>query len=210
MRFERKYRIEGKSIAMVKQLLRFHPAGFRTLYPDRQINNIYFDTGDMTTFTQNVYGINERKKYRLRWYGEDLQEILNSQFEIKIKHNELGEKETHDFPDSRLKDLSRITRHASRILTPALPLRPVLLNSYNRSYFGSMDGKFRLTIDVDLRYHSLLVSPAFRKYLIRDDAIIVEVKYDETVDQEVEFITQHMPFRQGKHSKYVNGVFMTN
>jgi hypothetical protein len=210
MRFERKYRIEGKTVAVVKQMLRFHPAGFSTLYPDRQVNNIYFDTETLDTYRQNVYGVNERKKFRVRWYGENPREIRKPQFEIKIKHNELGDKEVYPIDIFSLDDLKPVTHLVSRIPRPALPLKPVLLNSYHRSYFISADKQFRVTIDHELRYHSLLNGPRFRSYQIKDDAIIVEIKYDERIDDRVNFLTQRMPFRQEKHSKYVNGVTLTN
>ena len=210
MRFERKYRIEQKTVEVVKQMLRFHPAGFTTLFPDRQVNNIYFDTETLDTYRQNVYGVNERKKFRVRWYGENPLEIANPQFEIKIKHNELGTKEVYPIEAFTLDNLGPLTRKVSRIPQPSIPLKPVLLNSYIRSYYISADKQFRVTIDHQLRYHSLLNGPKFRTYQIYDDAIIVEIKYEEDIDDRVNFLTQRMPFRQEKHSKYVNGVMMTN
>lgn len=209
MRFERKYRIDDKSVAAVKQLMRFHPASFRELYPDRQVNNIYFDTPTLSTFHQNVNGNNERKKFRVRWYGEDVRAIESPTFEIKIKHNELGSKETMPVLPFSLDHLQPITQQVNRISSQSLALQPVLLNSYYRSYLISNDGKYRLTLDHQMTYHSLLNAPRFRKYYIHDDAVILEVKYEEADDNQVNFITQNMPFRQGKHSKYVNGVQMT-
>ena len=210
MRYERKYRIERKPVSVVKQMLRFHPAGFSTLYPDRQVNNIYFDTEGLDTYRQNVYGVNERKKFRVRWYGENPLEVANPQFEIKIKHNELGAKEVCPIEVFDWDDLAALTHKISRIPQPSLPLKPVLLNSYKRSYLISADKQFRVTVDWNLQYHSLLNGPRFRSYQIHDDAIIVEIKYDENIDDRVNFLTQRMPFRQEKHSKYVNGVTMTN
>lgn len=208
MRFERKYRIEGKPAATVKQLLRYHPASFRELYPDRQVNNVYFDTPALETFHQNVYGKNERKKFRVRWYGERVDAADQARFEIKIKHNELGEKESFSVEGFALPGLDALTKHVNELSAPML-LRPVLLNAYLRSYLISKDGRFRVTIDREMRYHSLLASYGFRQYQIADDAVIVEVKYEEEDDEWAPFITQHMPFRQAKHSKYVQGVQMT-
>ena len=44
MRYERKYKIEGVSLGIILQSIAMHPAGLSKIYPDRQINNIYFDT----------------------------------------------------------------------------------------------------------------------------------------------------------------------
>ena len=73
-------------------MIRLHPASFRTLYPPRQVNNIYFDTRDLLGFRQNIAGQNERRKYRVRWYGEEVKAVSKPRFEIKRKHNELGDK----------------------------------------------------------------------------------------------------------------------
>lgn len=209
MRFERKYRIVGKSLAVVNQLMRLHPAGFRPLYPDRQVNNIYFDTPEFTTYHQNVYGINQRRKYRVRWYGDTPFEIQKPRFEIKIKHNELGDKVVHPIDDFSLDSLKPLSRAVIQWVPEMHTLQPVLLNSYTRSYFISQNKQFRLTVDHTLCYHSLWSIPHFRRYQIRDEAIILEIKYDEGIDDLVPFITQHMPFRQSRHSKYVNGIYLT-
>ena len=209
MRFERKYRIEGKPEATVRQLLRFHPASFRPLFPDRQVNNVYFDTPDLQSFHQNVAGKNERKKYRVRWYGENLQYIQQAKLEIKSKHNELGEKESFPFEAVQLKDLRTLSHQVHQLLGPSVHLHPILLNSYLRSYWISRDKRFRITIDHEMRYHSLVTTPRFRSYQIGDLAVVVEVKYEEADDAFATFITQHMPFRQAKHSKYVQGVQLT-
>lgn len=210
MRFERKYRIVGKTPEVVWQMVKLHPAGFRELHPSRQINNIYFDTPALASLNQNLYGIGQRKKFRLRWYGEDPTKIRDAKLEIKIKHNELGRKELFEFPDAELADLKTITAKANKLLYPQAQLQPVLLSSYRRDYYRSGDQKFRLTVDYEMKYHSLLMSPRFSGYRVGDPVIVVELKYDEAEDGLVEFITQHIPFRQEKHSKYVSGVFMTN
>jgi SPX domain protein involved in polyphosphate accumulation len=211
MRFERKYRVEGRSLTSVEQLLRFHPASFRELHAPRQINNIYFDTRDLATFHQNIAGQNERKKFRVRWYGETSGPIRKPSFEIKIKHNELGRKETTKLKKFALNDLSGLTRKVNELLPhPQAVVEPTLLNAYQRSYWQSMDGKFRVTIDHAMRYHSLLMGQGFQRFLHQDPAIIIEVKYQQAADDWVNFVTQHMPFRQAKHSKYVQGVIMTS
>ena len=82
MRYERKYRIEHAHPQVVQVVIRQHPAGFRPLFPPRQINNLYFDTPDFAAFQDNVTGTPQRLKYRLRWYREilgkglDLQPVL--------------------------------------------------------------------------------------------------------------------------------------
>jgi SPX domain protein involved in polyphosphate accumulation len=210
MRFERKYRIEDLTLTEVRQLFLMHPVSFRTLHPDRQINNIYFDTPDLLTYRQNMAGVGYRKKYRVRWYGADPKQVRKPKFEIKIKQNELGKKETHKLEEFSLVNLTEVTREVNRLNPDGNLLKPVLLNSYERLYLISSDGKFRVTIDHRMHYHSMLHHPHFTRYYHGDPAIIVEVKYKADTDDLLNQITQYLPFRQTKHSKYITGVELTN
>jgi len=94
----------------------------------------------------------------------------------------------------------------NNIIDPLNNVRPVLLNSYQRSYFGTFDGKFRITIDWNLNYLSLLNGNSFRKYQHKENGVVVELKYDESLDNATDRIMQYLPFRQTKSSKYVNGI----
>ncbi|RMG58548.1 MAG: polyphosphate polymerase domain-containing protein [Bacteroidetes bacterium] len=210
MRYERKFRIETEALTAVGEIIRQHPAAFRPLHQTRQIHNIYFDTPDLATFQQNVNGQNERRKFRVRWYATDPHLVpAQVRFEIKRKHNEWGEKVVHDRPGFELTDLRPLTRAWQELYPEAGPLLPTLLNSYQRAYFRSHCGRFRLTVDWDLRYHGLRGHPRFDRYHLQDPAVILEVKYDSEEDGGIDFVTQHLPFRQTKHSKYVQGVQMT-
>lgn len=210
MRFERKYRIENLTLSEVKQILHLHPVSFRKLHPDRQINNIYFDSPGLLTYHQNLSGVGYRKKYRIRWYGEDPKIVRKPKFEIKIKKNELGEKETFKVGKFSLDRLEPITKEINRLNPDGAMLMPVLLNSYARAYLISSDGRFRATIDHHMYYHSLINRAPFSRYYFGDPAIILEIKYKADTDALLSQVTQHLPFRQSKHSKYVTGVEMTN
>ena len=88
-------------------------------------------------------------------------------------------------------------------------LFPTLLNSYDRSYWGTFDKKIRITIDSNMRFHSLLHTPRFTTYRQRDQAVIMEIKYDQDQEQHIHRITELFPFRLSKNSKYVNGLMLT-
>lgn len=206
MRFEKKYRIESEEVALVKQRLRLHPAGLRKIYPDRQVNNIYFDTPDLITYRQNVAGINQRKKFRLRWYGEELEQIQQSIFEIKIKDNELGRKESQYVGDVELTDIQCIIKKINALSSRVVSLRPVIFNQYQRSYYGTADAQFRITVDWNLRYAGLHSSGQLLRLMPPEQAVVVEVKYDEHLDNAAERIFKYLPYRQTKNSKYVTGV----
>ena len=181
------------------------PWGFNPLYPDRQINNIYFDTPSLDTFHENAAGTGMRRKFRLRWYGAESWQESACTFEIKERYLERGNKTSHkvDLKGSLLKVRE----------LPGVPatLQPVLVNSYTRSYFGTARGTFRLTIDRQLRFGGLLFhhpqdwGTGSQKWT-EDPAITVELKYDSAFDDQVDPILQNLPFRLQKNSKYVQGV----
>ncbi|MEL6863298.1 MAG: polyphosphate polymerase domain-containing protein [Bacteroidota bacterium] len=208
MRYERKYKVEEISKSLVEEVIRLHPASFRKIYPDRQINNIYFDTPGLTAYKENVMGIASRKKYRVRWYGDDPHQVQSPKLEIKIKSNQLGYKESMNVAPFELNQL-RPLKEQIRRLFPHMVLHPVLLNAYRRSYYGTSDGRYRITIDEHLRYCSLLKTLQFTYFSIEDPSIVTELKYDAHLDNDVDAIMQHLPFRQTKSSKYVSGVDLT-
>jgi len=206
LRYEKKYKIDQLSRAYVLQALRMHPAGFRQLYPDRTINNIYFDTPNLTTYHQNVAGIADRKKFRVRWYGEDITQIEAPQFEIKFKQAELGGKYIQKVGLFQLNDLVQLSEEVNQYSQTNAVLKPVLINSYRRAYYATSNQKFRITIDTHLRYCPLLKGKHFNETYYSENGVVVELKYAFEDDNSVDFINQFLPFRQTKKSKYVTGM----
>jgi len=204
MRHEKKYRISDARPMEVKQVLVAHPASFRTAFPDRYINSIYFDSSDLSSFQQNQDGLSERLKYRIRWYGEDMIKATNPQLEIKIRNNEFGKKEFVALPDFDLQNVSDIEAIANKYIP--VELMPKVITRYKRSYYISQNQLLRATVDNSVQYFG------FDGYLYKstpslDPAIILEMKCKK---EEVSFLSeacQHIPFRVQKNSKYVNGVF---
>ena len=209
MRYERKYKIERLSLPLVHQSIRLHPASFRKIFPDRQVNNIYFDTSDFRTYKDNVMGIAQRRKFRIRWYGENMDTVLEPRFEIKIKNNQLGDKTVEQLESFDLTNLDFITKQIQPLANTFNPLKPTLLNSYHRSYYGTPDKKFRITIDSKMRYFSLINNKKLNTYQLEDEEIVMELKYEEALDSNTDRITQHLPYRLSKSSKYVTGMGLT-
>ena len=57
---------------------------FSKVYPDRTISSIYLDTLNFDFVKDNINGISERKKIRVRWYNDDINIIY---LEEKNKRN---------------------------------------------------------------------------------------------------------------------------
>jgi hypothetical protein len=208
MRYERKYRIEGLALPLIMQSLRLHPASLRPIFSERQVNNIYFDTPGMITYKDNVAGQAQRRKYRVRWYGDKVRKIEAPNLEVKIRDMELGTKNTFPVESFHLSNLRKLTKAVNKICPEAGGmLAPVLLNSYRRVYFATADNNFRLTIDYDLRYTPLLNNTyLYEHHYSEAQVCILELKYESLFDDVSDRITQYLPFRRTKNSKYVTGI----
>lgn len=207
MRYERKYKIEGLALSLILQTIRLHPAGLSKIFPDRQINNIYFDTPDLTTYKENVMGLANRDKFRVRWYGLDPFLIKKPKLEIKHRRNNVGYKTTHNVDIFDFENLTPLIQQVNTLSGTSASLRPTLQNSYKRAYFGTRDEKFRVTIDWDLSYASMLTTNQFIKHQRAEkNVFIMEVKYEQELEQEADRISQFFPFRSTKNSKYVTGI----
>ncbi|MFT4664399.1 MAG: SPX domain protein involved in polyphosphate accumulation [Polaribacter sp.] len=206
MRYERKYRLEITHLSVVEQIVKNHPASFTKAFPDRKVNNIYFDTPSLNCYQDNQMGVSQRKKFRVRWYGDAESTVENPTLEVKIRDNALGYKEVHELPSFDLDHLYPLTRNVNSQFGNLMKLQPVLYNSYERSYYESFNHKVRLTIDREMKFRSACVSPLSNQTVMEDPAVVVEIKYASNLETWATDMMQYIPFRMTKNSKYVNGI----
>ncbi len=82
-----------------------------------------------------------------------------------------------------------------------------MINSYQRAYYLSQDKRFRITIDHDLGFAPFLWNtPANKLYPSPTPAVVLELKYDVDHDDLAKDIFDHLPFRQTKNSKFMEGI----
>lgn len=203
MRYERKYRIDHWSYDYVLHEILSNPAAFDYSYEDRWINSIYYDDVDFKALNENVFGISNRVKYRLRWYGEDIHQINDPILEKKIKKNVLG---TKAYQKVESIDLLQNFDAVNNIdLIKENNLHPVVLIRYRRTYLESFDRKIRATIDRDLTYYGIH-NNQLTIDKTEDNALILEIKYEQKDEKEVDYCLQSIPFRLTKNSKFVSGM----
>ena len=94
-RYERKFLLTSLMKHHLAVIIRNHPSMFSEAYPERFVNNIYFDTLSMSHYWDNVAGITPRIKVRIRWYGDLLGEIEKPVLEFKLKNSLLGSKNSY-------------------------------------------------------------------------------------------------------------------
>jgi len=213
-RYERKYVSSDYSSHQLRNFLLLSNRGFTRIYYKRRVNSIYFDTPEFEYFEQNINGDQDRRKVRVRWYGEQ-SSPRNLQLEIKIKCGEIMRKEV--FPlscqDSNLSSFikkltSLVQKELSNKLEEAQVLRPVLINSYWREYFYSPGDKIRVTLDDDIEFQS--ISDFIHKRVSQRLAFsILECKYTLRNDRALQAVLQTLPVQISKSSKYVMGIEQT-
>lgn len=203
MRYERKYRIENQHyLQVLQEIMNIHGA-FSSAYPDRWVNSIYLDDMNYGALRENLSGVSNRSKYRMRWYGDDYHKIPNPILEEKVKANLLGYKNLQKLPSTTL-SADNIRKSLDIDIIKDRCIEPVVMIRYLRTYLESYDHRVRITIDRNLQYRGVnnyLVDP----YPELDEALILEIKYDQDIEEEIQDILQSIKYRLTKNSKFVSG-----
>ena len=209
-RYERKFVVPLVLVRGLPTLLRTSSFGFREIFAERFVNNLYFDTPFFKFFNENVQGLSERKKIRIRWYG-DAASLGERRLEVKCKSGLVGRKHVAILPpsagspfgQSRLERLPLPPEMQSQLIG----MVPTLFNRYLRRYFLSADERFRATLDYDIAYSPPCPDASFLRYGSRDSNAVLELKYACDLDVEAAGIASELHFDISKKSKYVTGIY---
>jgi hypothetical protein len=214
-RYERKFLAPGLPLENILAAVRLHPASFRQTYPDRVVNNIYLDTPSLQDYFAHVTGARRRSKTRVRWYGGVDTNVEQPVLGRKIKWAGVGGKQWYALPPFRIGP-TWTRRHLRGALDAAdlpeairLSLRhvePVLINRYCRHYVQSVDGRFRLTVDSDLRVCAIARTGGPFRLPLRLGIEVVEVKYAPDHAEGSAAIANKLPVRLAQYSKYVAAI----
>ncbi|WP_299674542.1 VTC domain-containing protein [uncultured Dokdonia sp.] len=219
LRYERKFIYETITPEdLINTVVLSNSFCFREIFHRRTVNNIYYDDQAMSFYHQNVSGDELRDKYRLRWYGDAFELIEKPVLEIKKKYGAVGDKlsfalSEHTFhlkKHTSQEIQQRIREAIKENHTPELALKlgnltPSLYNSYERRYFLSDCGNYRITIDYNMTFYN----PHFPDYDRSKEPLsdtVLELKYNVSDDKESRKLTQQFTARLSKNSKYVRGV----
>ncbi len=215
LRYEIKFVVPRPETYRMHGWLKARAEGFREAYPPRHVNNVYFDNFDLATYDENLSGVSERTKIRLRWYGSD-KPVLDGRLELKKKKNRLGWKTT--YPVRGLPFIGRSWRQIGRDLRDRLPMEaqrwldlhpePVIINRYRREYYVSRDGQIRITMDTGLAVldQRMTRSPNRTARTNLPDVMIVEAKTADRNFRALGHVVSDIPVRVSRFSKYVTGL----
>ncbi len=210
-RYERKYLLD-QDPALIAMFLRRHPAIFQETYPERWINTVYFDTPALRDFQDNMAGVSQRQKTRLRWYHQRSCEAGAVQYERKLKSEFLVRKVVEPVSSVNV-DATGFVRGLDDEMSTMPSLRgrrATMANRYRRRYFETAHRSVRATIDADVSFHPVRHTAAGTqidwKLSEHLPATVLELKYPVEADEDIDEITRFLPGRITAVSKYVYGM----
>lgn len=189
---------------------------FRPVYAPRRVNSIYFDSPGYRDLYDNVSGLPDRSKLRLRWYGSDPAKAMCT-LEYKAKQGLLGTKQSVRL--SQPLDLTTISWRALRAKIAEEPLgslEPIFLESnmatalisYERDYYVSASNEVRLTVDRSIETFAQIGRPTPNLHwkLTTDPVIVAELKADAHHRDALVQACNEFPLRPSAHSKYTTAM----
>ena len=176
------------------------------------IRSLYFDNAQDKALKEKLNGVNNREKFRIRYYNYDTSII---HLEKKSKINGMCIKESTfltkemaqaivdgDYRWMLKSNEPLIQEFYSKIMSQGL--RPKTIVDYEREPFVFSAGNVRVTLDYNIRTGvncTDLLNPDCVT-VPTGDSIILEVKWDEYLPDIIRDIVQLPSCRTGNYSKY--------
>ena len=183
------------------------------VYNDRLINSIYYDDENYCTAQDNLAGITNRRKYRIRWYGSEFKNFI---YEIKIKKNNLGEKISLKSNQNLLKignlfsfNNDFLKKEENKFFLNYINnfnLFPQVKIKYLRSYF-IYKNRIRITYDRNINYELLKNS-----YSVKDNTNdfmnVIELKFNPNDNLLALELIKNSKLVPKRFSKYLRGLYL--
>jgi len=206
LRYERKYVLDVGNEDTFNNFLIEN--GFKQSFGSRIVNSIYYDTLGLDFFYDNLDGISNRVKYRLRWYND---KNFSLYLEEKKRSNFIGEK-NKIFIDNfynKEKLFVFLKNYTFKYKDMLDPLIPILKIKYLRTYWLSGCSNYRATVDTNINVECIK-NFSTNKFPININLTVLEYKYPITLDKKFRdenFVKKNI-FRLQKSSKYVSGLIL--
>ena len=212
-RYEIKFILDNANLSRIYQWIKERTFVKKT-YPNRQVNSLYFDDINYTSVKDNLAGVSDRQKMRLRWYGKE-EDTNSPSFEFKLREGRLNWKES--FPVKRLEkdllkfDLKDILFECKnelfnkRVILDEYIL-PTLQTGYEREYYADAEG-IRLTIDHNIIFHNPMLHKILNYGCATEYPLkVMEIKFDPVLKDNVARIVKSLHLTPKRHSKYLVGL----
>lgn len=185
-------------------------------HPDRKVSSIYFDDIDRSSLSDNIIGLAQRKKYRIRWYG-DFTGDTSLNLEKKCRDGRLGFKQVFtidtlkiDLLNSKLNQfyplISQFLEQSGESLEFSNKyLFPSLQVTYDRQYYEAGAG-IRVTVDSNIMFSNPSTHKKIsERYTYSYPKTVIEIKFTKKNKDKVSSLIRNLPFTPTRHSKYVVG-----
>ena len=216
-RYEVKFICYDDKYKLILNWIKLNQLNFLREHPSRAVNNIYFDSIDNKSYSDNISGISSRAKIRYRWYGK-LNDDKNGNLEIKFKRNLFGWKKKIRIVKSLIKDnldwseiINLLTINLQGNLKEFFKSnsKPQIINQYQRDYFVSFDRKIRLTIDKNHKIYDqrMFKTPNITKRKTTQNYLAIEFKFNRgDLRYYKSMLDNFIPIQLSKNSKYINSI----
>jgi hypothetical protein len=166
----------------------------KILYPERNINSVYFDNDNLSMYHDSIEGSVPRKKIRIRNYNKLPEFHLgNNKLELKISSVEGRFKKVNNLHSLNLANYKIQDENYGSCY-------PVICISYKRIYYQLKE--FRLTVDKNINYRKIFFGRISNFYFTEPNNII-EIKY---LNQKDDKIFNIFPFHLVRFSKYCRAI----
>lgn len=185
------------------------------------VNSIYFDTQDFFCYKQKEDSIKNRKKYRIRYYGNNQTKLTKPLFfEIKRKIDSIIVKDRVTIKKEQIKIIDLNSWKNIAITYPSfftefyadykkLKLKPKLLIQYKRKPFFSKHNKnFRITFDYDISASKIknICDKNIYSNNVNHESVIMEIKFNGIIPPWFTYIIKSNNLNQNSFSKYYNSI----
>ena len=220
------YRYEIKFVLNEIQLSEFEfwmfgRTSMKEVYQRRVVNSLYFDDVEYRAARDNLTGLANREKYRLRWYGDaQRNEVIDLKLEKKVREGRLGYKQSRSLlplQDRLLKaDLEEVANDCQEEFLKlglidggmAAQLIPTLYVKYSRQYFQDIDD-IRITIDRGIGFSNVQGNaPLLQSSAIPYSKNIVEIKFPPELKGNAARLIGSLHIVPKRCSKYLQGLSM--
>ena len=214
-RYEVKFVLNEIEIGILENWM-FDCAFLNKSYENRIVNSIYFDDIERSAVRDNLAGVSDRKKTRIRSYGNEIR-ASRVVCEKKIKNGRLGRKKRVDLG---LIELGAMENQSDQhiIFVPKFDsvqarsndlelLEPTVIVQYEREYFNLSMG-LRMTVDQSIKTFNVYPEQnVFTHSRKPSNETVVEFKCSVQQKEILGEVIASFPFSARRHSKYMAGSY---
>lgn len=187
-------------------------------FSDRSINSLYFENLKQELARENLAGISDRCKVRLRYYGDDILESSIQNLEIKLREGRLGSKIIYSLltikEALKHKTLHELSKNIfqeiynSHFTHTSINnyLTPILFTKYKREYY-KIYNEVRITIDRNIKFYN--TPPNVKLSSLKPifyNSFIMEIKFPKNLKLDVANLIRSLHITPRRHSKYLTGL----